>query len=125
MPLLLLFLLLLFRERAACDVLRGGPRTTRDDPEFMGTYYRSSRLHFIGRWKARIEALSLRAAPSGPRPKPSPPLRGGLCCAPPPLIIELHYHHTHPPPPPPPFLICWGEVVGSVSESCSVILSSP
>lgn len=34
--------------RAACDVLRGAPRSSRDDPEFMDTFYKSSRLHFIG-----------------------------------------------------------------------------
>ncbi|KAK9867787.1 hypothetical protein WJX84_002274 [Apatococcus fuscideae] len=57
--------------RAACDVLRGPVRCSRDGPEFMDTYYRSSRLHFIGRWKARIEALQASmgsAAPAAMQP---------------------------------------------------------
>ena len=32
----------------------------------MDTYYRSSRLHFIGRWKARIEALQASMATAAP-----------------------------------------------------------
>eukprot|EP00239_Pterosperma_sp_CCMP1384_P003088 CAMPEP_0197854544 /NCGR_PEP_ID=MMETSP1438-20131217/24870_1 /TAXON_ID=1461541 /ORGANISM="Pterosperma sp., Strain CCMP1384" /LENGTH=95 /DNA_ID=CAMNT_0043469315 /DNA_START=180 /DNA_END=464 /DNA_ORIENTATION=+ len=28
------------------------PRTTRDDPNFMNTFFKASRLHFIGTWKA-------------------------------------------------------------------------
>jgi hypothetical protein len=36
------------RMRAACDVLRGPPRSSKDDPNFVETYYKSSRLHFIG-----------------------------------------------------------------------------
>ncbi|KAK9825519.1 hypothetical protein WJX74_003581 [Apatococcus lobatus] len=57
--------------RASCDVLRGPVRSSRDGPEFMDTYYRSSRLHFIGRWKARIEALQASmstAAPAAAQP---------------------------------------------------------
>ncbi len=42
------------------------PRCSRDGPEFMDTYYRSSRLHFIGRWKARIEALQASMASAAP-----------------------------------------------------------
>jgi hypothetical protein len=34
--------------RAACDVLKGGPRSSKDDPEFVDTFYKASRLHFIG-----------------------------------------------------------------------------
>ena len=41
-------------------------RCSRDGPEFMDTYYRSSRLHFIGRWKARIEALQASMASAAP-----------------------------------------------------------
>ena len=58
------------RARAACDVLRGPPQTTHDNPEFMETYFRSSRLHFIGTWKARIEALAARMCPDAPSPAP-------------------------------------------------------
>lgn len=38
----------------------------------MDTFYRSSRLHFIGSWKARIEALQASLGPLGPRPSPHP-----------------------------------------------------
>lgn len=54
--------------RAACDVLRGPPKSSRDDPHFMDTYYKSSRLSFIGRWKARIEALTATMAAEAPLP---------------------------------------------------------
>uniref|UniRef100_A0A383W0I0 DNA polymerase kappa n=1 Tax=Tetradesmus obliquus TaxID=3088 RepID=A0A383W0I0_TETOB len=44
--------------RASCDMLKGPPRSTADDPQgFVGSFFKSSRLHFIGSWKARIEAL--------------------------------------------------------------------
>jgi nucleotidyltransferase/DNA polymerase involved in DNA repair len=43
--------------RNECDVLKGPPRSSKDDPNFVESYYRASRLHFIGRWKARLEAL--------------------------------------------------------------------
>lgn len=56
--------------RAACDVLKGAPKSSADDPKFLETYFRSSRLHFIGTWKMRIEALmqrTQRTASSGPK----------------------------------------------------------
>jgi hypothetical protein len=40
------------QKRGACDVLKGPPRSSRDDPEFMNTFFKASRLHFIGTWKA-------------------------------------------------------------------------
>ena len=43
--------------REACDVLKGAPKSSADDPNFMATYFKASRLHFIGTWKMRIEAL--------------------------------------------------------------------
>jgi len=43
-------------------MLKGAPKSSRDDPEFMANYFKSSRLHFIGTWKARIEALAARTA---------------------------------------------------------------
>lgn len=52
--------------RASCDLLKGAPKSTRNDPFFMDNYYKSSRLHFIGTWKARIEALADKTA--GPDP---------------------------------------------------------
>lgn len=55
--------------RAACDLLRGPPKSSRDDPHFMDSYYRSSRLSFIGRWKARIEALTAAMAANAPLPQ--------------------------------------------------------
>jgi DNA repair protein REV1 len=70
------------RLRRECDLLRGPPRTTADDPNFVATYFRASRLHFIGSWKARIEALmasssaapfaAAAAADTGP-PRAAPP----------------------------------------------------
>jgi hypothetical protein len=38
------------RLRAECDVLRGPPRSTRDEPpqQFVDTFFKASRLHFIG-----------------------------------------------------------------------------
>jgi DNA repair protein REV1 len=61
------------RLRRECDLLRGPPRTTSDDPNFVATYFRASRLHFIGSWKARIEALmasETSAAAAALRPPP-------------------------------------------------------
>ena len=55
--------------RAACDLLRGPPKSSRDDPHFMDSYYKSSRLSFIGRWKARIEALTATMAAHAPLPQ--------------------------------------------------------
>lgn len=34
--------------RAACDLLKGGPRTSKEDPNFVETFFSASRLHFIG-----------------------------------------------------------------------------
>lgn len=48
--------------RAACDMLKGAPKSSRDDPHFMDNYYKASRLHFIGTWKARIEALAAKSS---------------------------------------------------------------
>ena len=41
---------------------------------FQDTYFSASRLHFIGSWKARNEALLLGMVNEGP--KPAPPTRG-------------------------------------------------
>ena len=35
----------------------------------MDSYYKSSRLSFIGRWKARIEALTAAMAADAPLPQ--------------------------------------------------------
>lgn len=55
--------------RAACDLLRGPPRSSRDDPDFMNSFFKSSRLHFIGTWKSRIETLMATTTDKGPAPK--------------------------------------------------------
>lgn len=47
------------QKRAACDVLKGPPRSSRDDPEFMNTFFKASRLHFIGTWKVRNVSLMI------------------------------------------------------------------
>jgi hypothetical protein len=51
--------------RDACDVLKGSPKSSATDPNFMSTYFRASRLHFIGTWKMRIEALMHKALREG------------------------------------------------------------
>lgn len=43
--------------RAATDVLKGPPKSSADDAGFMDTFFKASRLHFIGTWKMRIEEL--------------------------------------------------------------------
>ena len=45
--------------RAAKDILKGPPRSSRDDPAFQQTFWQASRLHFIGSWKARGCSLAL------------------------------------------------------------------
>jgi hypothetical protein len=60
--------------RAACDVLQMRPRSTAADPNFTETYFRASRLHFIGSWKARLEALLASPAAAAARaPAPHAP----------------------------------------------------
>lgn len=63
--------------RAECDVLKGPPKSSRDDPNFVESYYRASRLHFIGRWKARLEALMASSTAAGEAPPPAPFVFGG------------------------------------------------
>lgn len=60
------------KARQRCDLLRGPPRSSRDDPAFQQTYFSASRLHFIGSWKARNEALLLGMVNEGPRPSAPP-----------------------------------------------------
>jgi DNA repair protein REV1 len=55
--------------RAACEVLKGRPKSSADDPDgFMASFFKSSRLHFIGSWKARIEQLMMEEQGAGPAP---------------------------------------------------------
>ncbi|CAL8466850.1 g6386 [Coccomyxa elongata] len=60
--------------RQKCDMLKGPPRSSREDPDFQANYFAASRLHFIGSWKARIEALAVSMANDAP--KASAPARG-------------------------------------------------
>lgn len=60
--------------RQRCDMLKGPPRSSREDPAFQANYFAASRLHFIGSWKARIEALAASMANNAP--KACPPARG-------------------------------------------------
>ncbi|GIL49419.1 hypothetical protein Vafri_5746, partial [Volvox africanus] len=46
------------------------PRSTRNDPRFMETFFKASRLHFIGTWKTRIEALMAEVEGAAPNPAP-------------------------------------------------------
>ena len=49
-------------------------RTTHEDPNFMETFFRASRLHYIGTWKHRYEAFleDLPPAPKLPAPRGGP-----------------------------------------------------
>ena len=60
--------------RAAEPLLDMKQRTTRDDPDgFMDTFFRASRLHYIGTWKHRYEAF----LEDLPAPPPLPPTKRG------------------------------------------------
>ena len=57
--------------RAATDVLKGPPKSSADDPGFIETFFKASRLHFIGTWKMRIEELiRIDSKKLGLRPRP-------------------------------------------------------
>ncbi|RMZ53657.1 hypothetical protein APUTEX25_003191, partial [Auxenochlorella protothecoides] len=60
------------RLRAACDMLKGAPKSSRDDPNFVESFFSASRLHFIGMWKTRLESLMLSGVIGGPTPNPGP-----------------------------------------------------
>ena len=60
--------------RAAEPLLDMKQRTTRDDPDgFMDTFFRASRLHYIGTWKHRYEAF----LEDLPAPPPLPDTKRG------------------------------------------------
>lgn len=67
--------------RAECEVLRGAPRDSSTNPHFMDEFFKASRLHFIGTWRTRIEALMaewLQSASNHPTPAaPAAPTTGG------------------------------------------------
>jgi len=48
--------------RRSCVVLGGRPRSSLNDPNFMDTFFKASRLHFIGTWKERIENLMVKVS---------------------------------------------------------------
>jgi nucleotidyltransferase/DNA polymerase involved in DNA repair len=62
--------------RADCDNLKGPPKSSKDDPNFVESFYRASRLHFIGTWKARLETLMASSA-AIEAPAPAPYTLGG------------------------------------------------
>lgn len=61
--------------RCGCDVLRGPVRSTATDPgggaAFVDTYFKSSRLHFIGTWKSRLERLIVSGEVGSNAPAPA------------------------------------------------------
>ena len=59
------------RMRDECQLLKGPPKSSRDDPNFVESFYRASRLHFIGTWKSRLEKLMQSDAVDG-APVPTP-----------------------------------------------------
>jgi len=63
--------------RADCDNLKGPPRSSKEDPHFVESFYRASRLHFIGTWKARLEAL-MASSVATEAPAPAPYTLGSL-----------------------------------------------
>jgi hypothetical protein len=84
------------------------PRATCDNPDFVGSFFANSRLHFIGAWRSRYEALA-RARP--PPPPLRPPPRGR-----PPLVLHVDLDcffaavaaQTRPALAGKPFAVCWG-----------------
>jgi len=58
--------------RQNCEVLKGPPKSSRDDPNFVESFYRASRLHFIGTWKTRVENL-MESGIADEAPTPSKP----------------------------------------------------
>lgn len=58
--------------RQNCEVLKGPPKSSRDDPNFVESFYRASRLHFIGTWKTRVESL-MESGIAEQAPTPSKP----------------------------------------------------
>ena len=60
-------------------LLNSKPRTSRDDPNFMQSFFKASRLHFIGTWKARYQEILDSVPP--PPPLPPPLAHGGRIVA--------------------------------------------
>ncbi|CAE6926976.1 REV1, partial [Symbiodinium sp. CCMP2456] len=58
--------------RSKEPLLQNGQRTVRDNPNFVQTFFKASRLHFIGVWRERYEEI----LDSLPPPPPRPALRG-------------------------------------------------
>lgn len=62
--------------RQNCEVLKGPPKSSKDDPNFVESFYRASRLHFIGTWKTRLENL-MESGIVEAAPRPSKPAAPG------------------------------------------------
>eukprot|EP00960_Hanusia_phi_P026832 746495-Hanusia_phi.AAC.1 len=60
-------------------LLNSKQRTSRDDPNFMQSFFKASRLHFIGTWKARYQEILDSVPP--PPPLPPPLAQGGRIIA--------------------------------------------
>lgn len=84
--------------RAATDVLKGPPKSSADDPGFLDTFFKASRLHFIGTWRMRIEELlrndalklGLRSGPLPTSAASGNKQQGGRCAAF--LLSEISFH---------------------------------
>lgn len=53
--------------RASCDLLKGAPKSSRDDPNFVSSFFAASRLHFIGaKWRrgCRMGTVGLKVYPT-------------------------------------------------------------
>eukprot|EP00803_Ostreobium_quekettii_P007207 evm.model.scf_1084.2 EVM.evm.TU.scf_1084.2 scf_1084:6744-14924(+) len=64
-------------KRAACDLLKGPVQSSRAGPQFMETFFKSSRLHFIGTWRNRIETLAAQLVSTAPMPSKGKSKREG------------------------------------------------
>eukprot|EP00931_Biecheleriopsis_adriatica_P055698 TRINITY_DN32992_c0_g1_i1.p1 TRINITY_DN32992_c0_g1~~TRINITY_DN32992_c0_g1_i1.p1 ORF type:complete len:1112 (+),score=185.85 TRINITY_DN32992_c0_g1_i1:113-3448(+) len=58
--------------RAKEPLLQGQQKTSRDNPDFVHTFFRASRLHFIGVWRERYEEILDSLPPPPPLPPQSP-----------------------------------------------------
>lgn len=64
--------------RLECEMLKGPPKSSKEDPNFVQSFYRASRLHFIGTWKSRLENL-ISSEEFGIQNAPKPKSGGERC----------------------------------------------